>query len=151
MNSRLNSRSVSLTFLILSCLICWSATSLAQNLQAGPIDQSAQTNRVTLTQQAPPPIPPAVVPRHDSFCSEEAWNNYFNSSSEGTQQPSTSENLASNAGQPSASRLDVDEIPYTGIDPLSRMEQIPDERVEPMSRVQEIPDERVQALPRIGE
>jgi hypothetical protein len=144
MKGRLKSRSVSLAFLLFSCITFWSGTSLAQNLQAGPTGQPAQSNRVTLTQQAPPPSRQAVVPRHDSFCSEEAWDNYFNSYSDVVQSSSPSVRY-------SAPQSYVDEAPYTGVDPMARVEEVPDERVQSMSRVQEIPDERVQGLPRIGE
>jgi hypothetical protein len=144
MKGHLKSRSVSFTFLILSCVAFRSGTSLAQNLQAGAPAQPVPSNRVTLTQQAPPPSRPVIVPRHDSFCSEDAWDDYFNSYSDVVQ--SSSPTVASSASQP-----DVDDVPYTGVDPMERVEEIPDERVQSMARVQEIPDERVQGLPRIGE
>jgi hypothetical protein len=144
MKSARKSRSISLTFPLVSlCMGLCSVASFAQSIDSAD-KPSGQSGRVTLTEQAALPSRPALVRRQDSFCSQQAWDNDCNPCSD-VVQPS-SPTLRSSAPQP-----DEDEVPVTGVDPVPGLEQIPDERVQSSSRVEEIPDERVPALPRIGE
>lgn len=128
----------SLLVLCLSPEVLLSQTQLANANDQRNASRTHSDSRVTLSQSAPTSRQPR--PQH-SFCSEQAWDYYFDNYADGNQ----SSPDVQQESEPVQSLSRVEEIPDERVESMPRVEEIPDERV------QELPDERVQPMPRVGE